>query len=82
MAIVIYPNIRGRLRGEAEGRGVLRNGTVDDNADMEKRELAGLPAYVTQEQGGRVWFYVFMFVEDVPFYSGPYVANSEEIIPR
>lgn len=78
--IFIYPNVRGRLRGDEEGRGVLRNGFVDDNQDMENKQIVGLPAYVTQEQDGQVRFYVFLYREEVPFYCGPYLANSEEIV--
>jgi hypothetical protein len=79
---LVYPNVRGRVRGDADTRGVLRNGMVDENQDMQAKELAGLPAYVTHEAEGRVWFYVFQFVNAVPFYSGPFVANAEEILER
>ena len=80
--LFVYPNYRGCPREQEFGRGVLRNGTVDENEDMQERELAGLPAYVTMEEKGRVWFYVFICdpEDPVPFYRGPYTANSEDII--
>jgi len=82
----VYPNFRGCERGLESQRGVLRNGVVDDNTDMQARQIAGLPAYVTQEAKGLVRFYVFMYTDEdavfpnVPMYYGPFAANSEDII--
>jgi hypothetical protein len=82
----VYPNYRGCVRGQEDNRGVLRNGVVENNQDMQARAIGGLPAYVTQEAKGQVRFYVFLYTDkdaefpNVPLYCGPYTANSEDII--
>lgn len=78
--IFVYPLAQSLLRGQAENRGVVRQGTVEKNATMQARGLAGLPAYVTREEHGEVRFYVFTVIEKKPYYVGPELGLSEEII--
>lgn len=73
-----YPNCLGHVRGDVS-RGGKRVGTVVENEDTERLGIAGYPAMVTHEEGGRVRFYIFVTETEVPMWQGPYHGLSEEI---
>lgn len=81
----VYPNRLGKAR-EDDNRGALRVGIVEDNVDMQKRELAGYFAAVTDERNGVVRFYVWTttpsdaLFANTDVWTGPYTALSEEIV--
>lgn len=81
MNFLIYPIAQNLPKRQAENRGVIRQGVVEKNSTMSERGLAGFPAYVTREENNQVRFYIFRVLDkNVPWYIGPFMGLSEEIL--
>jgi len=77
MNIKTYPNIQKRQKCDEETKGVIRQGTVVENAETIESDLADQRVVVTREEKGYARCYVWL---EGYGWDGPHTLKSEEII--